>query len=327
MKPKNTLENKQEKNNVVALLADKLGAWLLLIVIVCIMPFLSDKFLSVDNIINVLRQMCVVSIAAVGVSFVILGGGFDLSTGQIATFAGCNAAAFVMKFNWPLPVAILVAVIIGVVIGSVNGIMITHFKLPPFICTLGMQYVINGLILVTTKSVPITGLPDAFLTLGRGYIGGWLPVPVVIMLCFIIMGHILLKYTIFGRSIIAIGENETAAQLSGLNVKLVKVAMYAFSAMCASCAGIVLMARLSSAQPTSGADLSLTAMAAVYIGGTFKGSIINTLAGALVWGFMTNALNLLNVNAYWQKVALGIVIIAAVLFDSFRAKLAAKQKS
>ena len=329
MKANNTLENAapKKKVNVVAMASDKLGAWLLLIVLVAVMPFLSDKFLTVDNIINVLRQMCVVSIGAVGVSFIILGGGFDLSTGQIATFAGCNAAAFVVKLGLPLPVAIIAALLIGIVIGTLKGVFITHFKLPPFICTLGMQYVVTGLILVTTKSVPITGLPDEFLMLGRGYIGGWLPVPVIIMLIFVVVGHILLKYTIFGRSIIAIGENETAAQLSGLNVKLIKVAMYAFSAMCASFAGIVLMARLSSAQPTSGADLSLQALAAVYIGGTFKGSIINTLAGALVWGFMTNALNLLNVNAYWQKVALGIVIICAVLFDSFRSKLAAKQKS
>jgi len=328
MKANNTLENNSKKKvNVLALAADKLGAWMLLIMIAVIMPFLSDKFLTSGNIINVLRQICVVSIAAIGVSFIILGGGFDLSTGMIATFAGCNAAGFVVKFGWSLPVAILVAVLIGMVIGTCNGLLITYMKLPPFISTLGMQYIINGLIFVTTKSVPITGLPDGFLMLGRGYIGEWLPVPVIIMVCFVIIGHILLKYTIFGRSIIAIGENETAAKLSGLNVNLVKVSMYAFSAMCASCAGVVLTARLSSAQPNSGADLALQALAAVYIGGTFKGSIINTLAGGLVWGFMNNALNLLNVNAYWQKVALGIIIIIAVLFDSFRANLAAKQKS
>lgn len=328
MKPKNALDTAPaKKTNFAALIADRLGAWVLLIVIGVVMPFLSDKFLTAGNIVNVLRQICVVSIAGIGVSFVILGGGFDLSTGMIATFAGCNAASFVVKFGMPVPLAILLAVLIGTIIGSLNGVFITFFKLPPFISTLGMQYVINGLILVTTKSVPVTGLPDSFLALGRGWIGGWLPVPVLIMMIFVVVGHFLLRYTIFGRSVIAIGENETAAQLSGLNVNLVKVSMYAFSAMCASFAGVVLAGRLSSAQPSSGADLALQALAAVYIGGTFNGSIINTLAGALVWGFMNNALNLLNVNGYWQKVALGIVIIAAVLFDAFRAKLAAKQKS
>ena len=232
-----------------------------------------------------------------------------------------------MKLGWPIIPAILVAILIGVAIGTINGMLITHMRIEPFICTLGMQYVVNGLILVTTKSVPITGLPESYLFLGRGFLFDFLPVPVAIMLLFVLVGHILLKYTIFGRSIIAIGENEVAAQLSGLNVKLVKVAMYAFCGFCVSFAGIVLAARLSSGQPTSGADLSLQAIAAVYIGGTFQGSVVNTMAGALVWGFMNNALNLMNVNAYWQKVALGVIIIIAVLFDAFRAKLAMKKKS
>ena len=316
----------KKKVNIVARAADKLGAWLLILVIAIFMMFANNKFLTGSNIINVLRQMCVVTIGAIGVSFVILGGGFDLSTGMIATFAGCNSAALIVNHGWSIPVAMILAIAIGVLIGTLNGSLITFLKIPPFICTLGMQYVINGLILVTTKSIPITGLPEAYLVLGRGYIADFLPVPVVIMLVFVFAGHILLKYTIFGRSIVAIGENETAAKLSGLNVNLVKVAMYSFCGFCVSCAGIVLTARLSSGQPTSGADLSLQAIAAVYIGGTFKGSVINTLAGALVWGFMNNALNLLNVNAYWQKVALGAIIIAAVLFDSFRAKLATMQK-
>ncbi len=325
-------DNMTEKNgknytDIIAKIADKLGAWLLIIVIALIMTFANDKFMTGSNIVNVLRQICVVSIGAVGVSFVILGGGFDLSTGMIATFAGCISANLAVNYGWNLWLAILVAVLVGMVIGTINGLLITFLKIPPFICTLGMQYVVNGLILVMTKSVPITGLPDAYLYLGRGYIGNWLPVPVVIMLAFILVGHILLRYTVFGRSIIAIGENETASKLSGLNVNLVKVMMYTFSGFCVSCAGIVLTARLSSGQPTSGADLALQAIAAGYIGGTFKGSVINTLAGTLVWGFMNNALNLMNVNAYWQKVALGIVIIAAVLFDTFRAKLATKQSS
>lgn len=328
MKQTNTIEKRHKSyTDIVAGIADKLGAWLLILVIGLVMVFANDKFMTGSNIVNVLRQICVVSIGAVGVSFVILGGGFDLSTGMIATFAGCNSAALVVNYGWNLGTALLVAILIGMLIGTLNGLFITFMKIPPFICTLGMQYIVNGLILVTTKSVPITGLPESYLFLGRGYIGSWLPVPVVIMLMFILLGHILLKYTVFGRSIIAIGENETASKLSGLNVNLVKVAMYTFSGFCVSCAGIVLTARLSSGQPTSGADLALQAIAAVYIGGTFKGSVINTLAGTLVWGFMNNALNLMNVNAYWQKVALGIVIIAAVLFDTFRARLATKQGS
>lgn len=311
-------------SKVTAKIADTLGAWMLIIVISAVMMFASDKFLTPDNLLNVFRQIAVVCIGAIGVSFVILGGGFDLSTGMIATFAGCNAALFMKNLGWDMYLAMAVAILIGVLIGTINGLLITYLKIPPFIGTLGMQYVINGLIFVTTKSVPITGLPKEFLTIGRGYIADFLPVPVVIMLVFVLAGHILLKYTVFGRSVVAVGENETAAKLSGINVNLIKVSMYSLCGFCVSCAGIVLAARLSSGQPSSGADLSLQAIAAVYIGGTFKGSIVNTLAGALVWGFMNNALNLMNVNAYWQKVALGIVIIGAVLFDTLRAKLATK---
>ena len=309
----------QKNQNLVALILDKMGSWSLLILIGVVMAFANSKFLTSSNIINVLRQIAVVTIGAVGVSFVILGGGFDLSTGMIATFAGCNSAALIVNHGWPIFPAMLVAILIGIAIGTINGVLITYMRIEPFICTLG--------ILVTTKSVPITGLPEAYLFLGRGFLFDFLPVPVAIMLVFVLVGHILLKYTLFGRSIIAIGENEVAAQLSGLNVKLVKVAMYAFCGFCVSFAGIVLAARLSSGQPTSGADLSLQAIAAVYIGGTFQGSVVNTMAGALVWGFMNNALNLMNVNAYWQKVALGVIIIIAVLFDAFRAKLAMKKKS
>lgn len=318
--------NKNKLSRTGAMIADKLGAWMLLILISVIMGFANDKFLTVDNLMNVFRQIAVVGIAAIGVSFAILGGGFDLSTGMVATFAGCNAALFMNNAGMNMYLAIFLALLIGTIIGVINGLLITYMKIAPFICTLGMQYAINGLIFVTTKSTPITGLPKNFLTIGRGYVFDIIPVPVIILLVFVIAGHIILKYTTFGRSIIAVGENETAAKLSGLNVKAVKVMMYAVCAFCASCAGIVLASRLSSGQPSSGADLGLQAIAAVYIGGTFKGSIVNTLAGALVWGFMNNALNLMNVNAYWQKVALGIVIIIAVLFDTFRAKLASKSE-
>lgn len=320
----NNIAKKRTVSSIAATIADKLGAWMLIILIAGVMLFASDKFLTPDNMLNVFRQIAVVCIGAIGVSFVILGGGFDLSVGMVATFAGCNAAIFMKNFGWDIFPAIAVALLIGLVVGTVNGLLVTFLKIPPFIGTLGMQYAINGLIFVTTKSVPITGLPENFLVIGRGYIADFFPVPVFIMLLFVLAGHILLKYSVFGRSIVAVGENETVAKLSGLNVNLVKVAMYSLCGFCASCAGIVLAARLSSGQPSSGADLSLQAIAAVYIGGTFKGSIVNTLAGALVWGFMNNALNLMNVSAYWQKVALGIVIVCAVLFDTFRAKLATK---
>lgn len=302
-------------------IANNMGAWLLIIVIVLVMTFANDKFLTVGNILNVLRQVSVVAICALGVSFVVLGGEIDLSSGMAATFAGCNAALLITRLGVPLVPALLAAVLLGAVVGTISGCIVTFWRIPSFIGTLGVQYAIQGFILITTNSMPVTGLPEGFLYLGRGYIGDLIPVPVVIMLGFFAVGAFLLKYTTFGRSVIAVGENIEAAALSGLKVVHTKVLMFTICGFCSACAGIVMTARLSSGQPSSGSDMSLQALAAVYIGGTFKGSMLNTLAGALAWGFVNNGLNLLGVNAYWQKVFLGAVIVVAVLFDSIRAKI------
>ena len=306
--------------------ASNMGAWLLIIVIGVVLTFTTDTFLTWDNIINVLRQTCVVSIIALGASFVVLGGEIDLSTGMASTFAGCNAALLTTQFGLPTIPAIILALVVGCIIGTVTGCLVTYFKIPAFIGSLGIQYVIQGMLLITTNSMPITGLPENFLFLGRGYIGGIIPVPVVIMAIFFAIGAFVLRYTPFGRSVIAVGENPEAAKLSGLNVQRTKVLIFTICGFCAAFAGIIQAARMSSGQPGSGGDLSLQALAAVYIGGTFKGSMLNTLAGALAWGFVNNGLNLLRVNAYWQKVTLGLIIIVAVLFDIVRAKVATRQQ-
>ena len=314
--------NNKKPRAIVSEVANKMGAWLLIIVIALIMTFASDKFMTVSNLLNVVRQVCVTAIAALGVSFIVLGGEIDLSSGMGAIFAGCNAAIFMTRFNMPVPLAILLAITIGVCIGTFSGIIVTLWKIPSFIGTLGVQYIVEGLILVTTNSMPITGLPDSFLVLGRGYIADTIPVPVIIMLLYYVVGAFILKYTTFGRSVMAVGENAEAATLSGLKVKFTKIFMFALGGFCFASAGIVMTSRLSSGQPSSGSDLSLEALAAVYIGGTFSGSMWNTLSGALTWGFINNSLNLLGVSAYWQKVVLGAIIIIAVLMDTFRAKLA-----
>ena len=256
----------------------------------------------------------------------VLGGEIDLSTGMASTFAGCNAALLTTQFGLPTIPAIILALVVGCIIGTVTGCLVTYFKIPAFIGSLGIQYVIQGMLLITTNSMPITGLPENFLFLGRGYIGGIIPVPVVIMAIFFAIGAFVLRYTPFGRSVIAVGENPEAAKLSGLNVQRTKVLIFTICGFCAAFAGIIQAARMSSGQPGSGGDLSLQALAAVYIGGTFKGSMLNTLAGALAWGFVNNGLNLLRVNAYWQKVTLGLIIIVAVLFDIVRAKVATRQQ-
>ena len=302
-----------------------MGAWLLIIVVAIILTICTDTFFTWDNIMNVVRQTCVVSIMALGSSFVVLGGEIDLSTGMVSTLAGCTTALLITKAGFTTFPAILVAILIGAIIGTFTGCIVTFLKIPAFIGSLGVQYIVQGTILITTNSMPITGLPDDFLFLGRGYIANVLPFPIIIMLVFFIIGAVVLKYTPFGRSVISVGENPDAAKLSGLNVEQTKILIFTICGFCAAFAGVVQASRMSSGQPSSGTDLSLQALAAVYIGGTFKGSMLNTLAGALAWGFVNNGLNLLGVNAYWQKVALGVVIIIAVLFDIIRARMATKK--
>ncbi|MDD2959763.1 MAG: ABC transporter permease [Lachnospiraceae bacterium] len=319
------MKNKRDGNmkSKIYSVANSMGAWLIILILIVIMSFINSKFLSVSNFINVFRQVCVVGICALGVSFVVLGGEIDLSSGMGATFAGCNAALLITKCNVPMWIAILIAVAVGALVGAFSGFIVTYWRIPSFIGTLGVQYIVQGLVLITTNSMPVTNLPDGFLFLGRGYIANIIPVPVIIMIIFFGVGAFLLKYTPFGRSVIAVGENAEAASLSGLKVNLTKMLMFTLGGLCAACAGIVMTARLSSGQPSSGADLGLQALAAVYIGGTFKGSMFNTLAGALVWGFINNSLNLLGVSAYWQKVVLGAIIILAVLLDAIRARVSA----
>lgn len=299
---------------------DKLGAWLIVLVISVLLTIVTDTFFTVSNIINVIRQITVVSIIALGSSFVVLGGEIDLSTGMAATFAGCNAALLMTKAGMSITLSILIALVVGTLVGTFTGWIVTKLSIPAFIGTLGMQYIILGMTLVFTKSMPVINLPEKFLVIGRGYIAEIIPVPTIIMAVFFVIGTITLKFTTFGRSVISVGENPVAANLSGLNVTRTKILIFTICGFCSAAAGIIQASRLSSGQPGSGADLSLQALAAVYIGGTFKGSMVNTLAGALAWGLINNGLNLLRVSAYWQKVALGSIIILSVLLDIVRAK-------
>ncbi len=310
----------------IAGIGNSLGAWLIVILMALILSVTTKAFLTPNNIINVVRQISVNAMVALGASFVVLGGEIDLSTGMASTFAGCNAALMMTKLGMPMIPAIIICLVVGVLVGCFTGFIVTILKIPAFIGSLGVQYMVQGATLLLTNSMPISGLSEEFLVLGRGYIANVIPVPTVIMAVFIIIGAIVLKYTPFGRSVISVGENATAARLSGIDVTRTKIAIFAICGFCAAAAGIVQASRLSSGQPASGGDLSLQALAAVYVGGTFKGSMLNTLAGALALGLVNNGLNLMGINPYWQKMALGIIIVLAVLFDQYRIKKSTARK-
>lgn len=325
----------KEKNNSVVKQAstvlNKLGIWAILVLLFVFLSITTgNSFLTSSNLINLVRQICVTGVCAIGATVVVCGGEMDLSSGSIAALMGCASATLTVNYGWPTWVALLVAILGGAVIGSFSGYFITFLKVPAFIATLGMMYVLDGFTLLMTRGTPITNLPSDYKFIGRGYLG---PIPfiVVILLVLVAVFAFIFKYTQFGRNIVTVGENATSARLSGINVVGIKISAYACAGALSALSGIMLMARLGSGQPTAASDLCLTAMAAVFVGGTSaintQGAALKTLAGALFIGMINNGLNLLEVNAYWQKIVLGFIIIFAIALDVYRTAQASRQAS
>ncbi|MFF1543957.1 substrate-binding domain-containing protein [Streptomyces sp. NPDC058291] len=301
------------------------GALTALIVLVIAMSALSGDFLTTDNLLNVGVQAAVTAILAFGVTFVIVSAGIDLSVGSVAALSATVLAWSATQHGVPVVVALLLAVATGIAAGLVNGFLIAYGKLPPFIATLAMLSVARGLSLVISEGSPIA-FPDSVSHLGDT-LGGWLPVPVLVMVVMGLIAAFVLGRTYIGRSMYAIGGNEEAARLSGLRVRRQKLAIYALSGVFAAVAGVVLASRLSSAQPQAADGYELDAIAAVVIGGASlaggTGKASGTLIGALILAVLRNGLNLLSVSAFWQQVVIGVVIALAVLLDTLRRKAGA----
>ena len=301
------------------------GALTALIVLVIALSALSGDFLTTDNLLNVGVQAAVTAILAFGVTFVIVSAGIDLSVGSVAALSATVLAWSATSHGVPVFLAVVLSVATGIVAGLVNGFLVAYGKLPPFIATLAMLSVARGLSLVISEGSPIP-FPDSVSHLGDT-LGGWLPVPVLVMIVMGLVAAFVLGRTYIGRSMYAIGGNEEAARLSGLRVRKQKLAIYAFSGLFAAVAGIVLASRLSSAQPQAADGYELDAIAAVVIGGASlaggTGKASGTLIGALILAVLRNGLNLLNVSAFWQQVVIGVVIALAVLLDTLRRKAGA----
>lgn len=300
----------------------RMGPLLGLIIISLALALLSDRFLTVNNLLNVTRQVSLNAIISVGMTLVILTGGIDLSVGSIVAMAG-SITAGLMASGQGIVTSVVAGIIVGSALGLINGLLITKGKIPPFIATMGMMTVARGYTLVYTEGRPITGLTEGFRWLGGGYIVG-IPVPVIIMALIFITAYIILKKNQLGRYIYAIGGNEEAARLSGIGTKKILVTVYTLSGLLAGLSGIILTSRLNSAQPTAGMGFELDAIAAVVLGGTSLsggvGTIGGTLVGAMIIGVLDNGLNLLNVSSFYQQVAKGVVILLAVLLDRKRDK-------
>ncbi len=274
-------------------------------------------FATAANLTNVAEQSAIVGVIAIGMTFVILTGGIDLSVGSLVALAGIVIGSALQR-GMPVPVAVSAGIAAGVVAGALNGLMVTRGSLPPFIATLGMMSVARGAALMLSDGRPISGFPDGLRVLATSRVMG-VPAPVVLMLALYFVAYVVLTRTVLGRYMYAIGGNEEATALAGVHVRFYKTLVYAISGLSAGLCAMLLVARLNSAQPIAGIGYELDAIAAVVIGGTSllggSGSVIGTLIGALIMSVLRNGLNLLGVSSYLQQVAIGVVIIVAVLID------------
>jgi ribose/xylose/arabinose/galactoside ABC-type transport system permease subunit len=284
---------------------------------------LTDRFLSPLNLTNILVQSSIMAVIAIGMTFVIIGGGFDLSVGSTVALAGCIAAMMIVKFG--VAVGVLAGAAAGGAVGLANGVIIAKLGVNPFITTLGTMVLVRGVVYLITGGAPVgdEGLPAAFIAFGSARFLGihylvWVPAFLLLVLSWV------LQATPYGRRIYATGGNREAAYLSGVPVERIIASTYAWCGVLAGVAGVMLTARLQSGQPTAGEFYELTAIAAVILGGASlqggEGTLYKSIVGVFIMVVLGNSLNLLNVDSYWQRVAIGIVIIAAAAADRLRSR-------
>lgn len=299
-----------------------------LILLCVILGFLTDKFFTVANGLNVLRQVAVNICIATGMTLIVLTAGIDLSVGSVLALCGAMAAGllhngirmplFDLYIGFTLFGTVLAALLLGGVLGAVNGFVITKFHVPPFVATLSMLTIARGLTMLYTAGHPISNLGASFAYLGTGSLLS-IPVPVWIAGIVVALAVFLTQKTKLGRYIYAIGGNETAARLSGIHIHKVKLTVYIIGGILAALGGVIVTSRLDSAQPNAGISYELDAIAAVVIGGTSlnggKGKVWGTVIGAVIIGVLNNGLVLLNVSPFWQQVVKGCVILLAVIID------------
>lgn len=295
------------------------GSLLGLIALSAALGILSSGFLELSNLLNVLNQVSINGLVAIGMTFVIITGGIDLSVGSMLALSGAILAAL-LKAGVPGGLAIAAAVGVGACLGAFNGLVIARFRLQPFIVTMATMTIFRGATLVFTNGRPITGLgkDPLFMAMGQGRIMG-IPYNGLLFIFALCVTAYILSRTVFGKGVYAIGGNAEAARLSGISVPFTQVWSYILSGVFAALAGVILVSRLDSAQPVAGQGYELDAIAAVVLGGTSlaggRGMMVGTLIGALIIGVLNNGLNLMEVSAFYQQIVKGAVILLAVLMD------------
>jgi len=306
------MDEKKLSNTLHSLLRNReAGLLIILFAIAVILSITTTTFLSIENMLNVVRQVTLVTIVAAGQTLVITSGGIDLSVGSVLGISSVIMSLFI-SLGVPVGVAVAVCLLCGMFFGLLNGILITRLSLPPFIVTLGMMSVARGIVHVITKGYPIMVDSPFIMQLGQGS-WGVLPIMILFMPVVVIFMHWLFNYTVFGNHVKAIGGNETASRLSGINVHRSKVLVFGLCGFLCGLAGLIMTGRLNSGNPNAGLNFEMDTIAAVIVGGTLlsggSGTVIGTMLGALLLGVIRNGLVLLSVNMYWQTVATGMIII------------------
>lgn len=294
----------------------KFGIVLVMIVLTVIFTSMEPGFISTANIINIIRQASIMIIVACGATFVMVAGGIDVSVGGVACLTGIIVAKL-LSIGMPVALALLLGAGVGGVLGLCSGMMVSHFHIAPMIATLAIMNLANGAANLTTGGTAVYNLPESFIMLGRGYIAGIIPLQVIIMLGIAAVSYIVLSKTAFGRRVYAIGGNEMVAELSGINVRKNKIIYYILSGICASIAGMIMTSRMGSGQPSMGATWNMDSITAIVIGGTSlnggSGSITGSVLGTIMMVMITNGLNIVVVNSFWQMVISAMILIITII--------------
>lgn len=292
--------------------------WVFLVLMVIFFSVMSKNFFTTKNLLNVAKQVSIFGIASIGMTYVILLGGIDLATGSIISFVNIVAAYIMVNVGMNPAIAIIASLIISTFIGFLNGIIIAEIKMPALIVTFASQTIFAGFAYIICGGIPISRFPDGFLFLGQGYVGP-IPLPVILMIICFAVGAFILDKTYFGRYFYALGGNEEAAELSGINVKRIKCLVYSLSGFFAGVAGLVMLARANTGQPNAGVGYEFDVITCVVLGGVSvnggSGKMSNVIAGVLIIGVLSNGMVLLNISSYMQMVIKGVILLLAVGSD------------
>lgn len=293
------------------------GILIALILLVVFFAIMAPSFLSINNLLNVLRQMSIIGVCAVGMTLVILTGGIDLSVGSVLGVCAV-VGALLLSSGVPIWLSVIIVVLVGILTGAFNGFLVTEIGIAPIIATLGVMIALRGVAYILTGGLPIYGLPESFIFLGQGYILG-IPVPVYFLIAAFLLGAFLLNKTAFGRSVYALGGNVEATRLSGISIRKTTYKIYVLAGALYAVAGLLLLARANSGQPKAGDGYEMDIITSCVLGGISvsggQGRISGVIYGVLIIGVLTNGMILMNVNEYWQWVVKGAVLLLAVSID------------